>query len=945
MIKSHHSSNCEYMEQLTAQKNKELEYILNYAADGVGKFACNNKFTMLSYNEGLINLLGITQDEADKERLSYSSYIHPDDQVYVQEEIAKVIDRKEAFHLQYRHKHKDGHDVYVKVRGIFTGDLYKHKYPVLYFIYTDITSLVMSQKIFYEKLEYQNAFTSDGLLVKARANISQNIIEFYQAKEGIGIELFGLSYVQGIKNIANTALTIEQREQLLQLHDREHIIQDFVDGNNSRAVVYQRKTENGIIWVKTTVKTFADPYNNDIMCYMYTYDINEKMMVKTMMDRVVSLDYDFICYVDLNKSSYQICSKSKTDKTLDFTDSGDYVAGIQLYSKQYLLEEDYESHLRETSLDVVRDRLEKNEVYITYFRMRDLEGNVLHKKIQFSYLNKEQQLIVLTRSDITDIYKKEQQRNEELKNALAAAQQANHAKTEFLSRMSHEIRTPMNAIIGMATLAAQCVNDPEQVSDCLSKVGISARFLLSLINDILDMSRIESGKMLVRQEEIPFEEFINGINAICYEQAAAKGVDYDAIMTSFTEDYYIGDAMKLQQIMLNLLSNAIKFTSKGGKVQLIVSQEKVLGDKAHMKFIVNDTGVGISEDFLPHIFNPFEQQHTGVTTMYGGTGLGLAICKNLVSLMDGSIYVTSIEGIGTEFTVEVDLGMSPKCKKLPKLASGLNFSTMSALIVDDDVIICQHTEHILKDMGMKAQWVDSGYKAVEMVKSKWGKKDYYSVIFVDWRMPDMDGIETTRQIRKIVGPDVTIIIITAYDWSSIEQEAKLAGANILISKPLFKSSLSSAFEKVYIEKQAKKVQEQPRVEYDFTGKRILLVEDHMLNIEVAKRLLNIKNMEVEVAENGLKAIEAFVTKPDGYFDAILMDVRMPVMDGITATKSIRQLSHRSAKTIPIIAMTANAFDEDVERTRAAGMNAHLAKPIDPQLLYETLYRFLYTNDL
>lgn len=209
----------------------------------------------------------------------------------------------------------------------------------------------------------------------------------------------------------------------------------------------------------------------------------------------------------------------------------------------------------------------------------------------------------------------------------------------------------------------------------------------------------------------------------------------------------------------------------------------------------------------------------------------------------------------------------------------------------------------------------------------------------------MDGIETTRQIRKIVGPDVTIIIITAYDWSSIEQEAKLAGANILISKPLFKSSLSSAFEKVYIEKQAKRVQEQPRVEYDFTGKRILLVEDHMLNIEVAKRLLNIKNMEVEVAENGLKAIEAFVTKPDGYFDAILMDVRMPIMDGITATKSIRQLSHRSAKTIPIIAMTANAFDEDVERTRAAGMNAHLAKPIDPQLLYETLYRFLYTNDL
>lgn len=671
---------------------------------------------------------------------------------------------------------------------------------------------------------------------------------------------------------------------------------------------------------------------------------NTAIITKHMMDRIVALDYDYFCCIDMNQGTYRITSKSVKDQTLFNVDQGDYADEIKRYAALHIPEEDRAQHLQETALEVVREQLEKNEVYISYFRMHGSDGNLQHKELQYSYLYREQQLVMLTRRDVTDIYKREQRHNEDLKSALAAAEQANHAKTEFLSRMSHEIRTPMNTIIGMSTLAAQCVNDPELVSDYLAKVGISARFLLSLINDILDMSRIESGKMMVRQEPIPFEEFINGINAICYEQATEKGVDYDAVMTSFTEEFYIGDAMKLQQIMLNLLSNAIKFTPKGGKVQFIVSQEKISGDKAHMKFIVNDTGVGISEEFLPHIFEPFEQQHTGRTTMYGGTGLGLAICKNLLALMNGSIHVTSIEGIGTEFTVEVDLGVTMQYKRAAKAGSPPNFGKMSALIVDDDVLICQHTELILKEMGMKAQWADSGYKAVEMVKDKWAKKDYYNVIFVDWKMPDMDGIETTRQIRKIVGPDVTIIIITAYDWAAIEQEAKMAGANILISKPLFKASLSSTFERIYNEKQSEKQKDAERAEYDFTGKKVLLVEDHMLNIEVAKRLLNAKNMNVEVAENGLKAIEIFVTKEDGYFDAILMDVRMPVMDGLTATKSIRQLSHPCAKTIPIIAMTANAFDEDVDRTRNAGMNAHLAKPINPQLLYETLYRFIYTDE-
>ncbi|MEG2455335.1 MAG: response regulator, partial [Oscillospiraceae bacterium] len=468
--------------------------------------------------------------------------------------------------------------------------------------------------------------------------------------------------------------------------------------------------------------------------------------------------------------------------------------------------------------------------------------------------------------------------------------------------------------------------------------GLSARFLLSLINDILDMSRIESGKVLIRRENIPFEEFIGSINAICHAQAAEKGLEYDAILTSFTEDTYLGDAMKLQQVLVNIIANAIKFTAPGGKVQFIVHQEKITKDEAVMRFTVNDTGVGIREDFMPHLFEPFEQARTGSTTPYSGTGLGLAICKNLVDLMGGSISVNSIEGVGSEFVVEVRLGISEASRKAARQRVAPHFENLKALVVDDDILICQHTREILLEMQLQAEYVVSGSAAVETVRNRWEKKELFDIILVDWKMPDMDGIETAREIRNIVGPDVTIIIMTAYDWAAIEEEAKKAGVNLLLSKPLFRTSLSSAFEKLYNDKDAPAPV--PPAEYDFTGRRVLLVEDHLLNIEVAKKLLSAKGLAVEVAENGLRAIETFAQSPDGYYDEILMDIRMPVMDGLTATKAIRQMRKADAKTIPIIAMTANAFDEDIEQTRAAGMNAHLAKPIEPALLYQTVQAFL-----
>jgi CheY-like chemotaxis protein len=527
-----------------------------------------------------------------------------------------------------------------------------------------------------------------------------------------------------------------------------------------------------------------------------------------------------------------------------------------------------------------------------------------------------------------------------LESALLAAKQASSAKTEFLSRMSHEIMTPMNAIIGMSAIAAQSIGNDEEIADCISKIGISSRFLLSLINDILDMSRIESGKMLLKNENIPFEEFVNGINTICFAQAQARNIDYECTVAPDVEECYVGDAMKLQQVVMNVLSNAIKFTPEGGRVSMNISQRKRIKDNAELRFVINDTGCGISEKFIPHIFEPFAQENTSTTSNYGGTGLGLAISKNIVDMMNGQINVRSIVGVGTEFTVDVNLGITDEARHKYRERASYNFTELKALVVDDDVTVCEYTGIILKGMGVQFEWVDSGRKAIDKVTAKWKSKESFDLVLLDWKMPDMDGIETAREIRRIVGPDITIIIMTAYDWASIEHEAKLAGVNLLMSKPMFKSSLMSAFEKVFGDKKEGE-HEDIVTNFDFTGKRVLLAEDHPLNVEVATKLLEHRGFAVEHAENGLRALEMFTTTPVGYYDAILMDIRMPQMDGLQAASNIRHCRKKDAKTVPIIAMTANAFEDDIEKSMAAGMNAHLAKPIEPDVLYSTLAQWIF----
>ncbi|MEG1557625.1 MAG: response regulator [Oscillospiraceae bacterium] len=805
----------------------------------------------------------------------------------------------------------------------------------------DITERVRLEERYNEEIEWRKVHNKD-VIGSFKMNLTQNTCMDGQSDFDVIMDFQGNGTADDFfLREYRVHKDLEELAEYKKIFNRKSLLKSFQSGKTrvvqESCVILE---ENKALWIQIELDMFLNPKSGDVEAYIYAIDIDQKKTARALVDTVVNMDYDYLALLDAASDDYVIFAKTEANTAIPPFHTSNYEKEVAQYAQKYLAQEDIEKNIRDMSYKNLFEQLEKQNVFTTYCSVREANGSYSRKKLKFSYLDKQQKRIIIARSDITDIYNEEQHKNEALKDALLAAQQANSAKSEFLSRMSHEIRTPMNSIIGMSTLAANCINDPKQVAEYLSKVGISARFLLSLINDILDMSRIESGKALIRSNKIPFEEFINGINAICHAQAQQKGIEYDAVLTSFTEDYYIGDAMKLQQVLVNIISNAIKFTPQGGRVQFIVHQEKISHDEAVMKFTVNDTGVGISESFMPHLFEPFEQAYTGETAQFGGTGLGLAICKNLIDLMGGKIYVNSIEDVGSEFVVEVKLGISEEVKAATRLNANMHFENLKALIVDDDIIICQHTRQVLVDMSLQAEYVVSGERAVEAVRERWERNESFDIILVDWKMPDMDGIETTREIRRIVGPDVTIIIMTAYDWASIELEAKQAGVNMLISKPLFKSSLSSAFEKIYSSrKQGKAAGALP--EYDFSGKRVLLVEDHILNIEVAKKLLGAKHLEVEVAENGLQAIENFAQKDDYYYDAILMDIRMPVMDGLMAAKSIRLLRKKDANTIPIIAMTANAFEEDIEKTKAAGMNAHLAKPIEPDVLYKTMQHYLF----
>ena len=542
---------------------------------------------------------------------------------------------------------------------------------------------------------------------------------------------------------------------------------------------------------------------------------------------------------------------------------------------------------------------------------------------------------ILVMSDRT----KEKKINQALEDAVNAAQSANRAKSTFLSNMSHDIRTPMNAIIGFTTLASANVGNEEKVKDYLSKILSSSNHLLSLINDVLDMSRIESGKIHLEETEVNLSDILHDLKTIVSGQIHAKQLElYMDTLDVVDEDVYC-DKIRLNQVLLNLLSNAVKFTAPGGTVSVRVAQLKNASEgKGLYEIRVKDTGIGMSEDFAKKIFNPFERERTSTVSRIQGTGLGMSIAKNIIDLMGGTIEVHTEQGKGTEFVIRMELRLQSEHRSVEKIKE---LEGLKALVVDDDFNTCDSVTKMLFRVGMRSEWTLSGKEAVLRAKQSIELNDAFHAYIIDWRLPDMNGIEVTRQIRKL-DDDTPIIILTAYDWTDIEAEARAAGVTAFCSKPMFMSDLRESLLNALGQQKEKEEAAFPVTDEtaNFKGKHLLLVEDNELNREIAFEILNEYGFIVDTAENGKKAVDKIAASKPGVYDLVLMDIQMPVMDGYEATRSIRALENKVLSSVPIVAMTANAFDEDRRATKACGMDGFISKPINIAEVIDTLHNVL-----
>ena len=669
----------------------------------------------------------------------------------------------------------------------------------------------------------------------------------------------------------------------------------------------------------------------------------EEERQRTQQDKLItalSSDYWSVYYLELDRDE-GVCYQSHADIDDGFKvgEHFRYLESVTNYANRYVTEKNREEFLAFVQPENVRKGLMTNRV-ISFRYSVFRHGKESYEMVRFAGVrhpeDRDDHLVHAVGACFTNVDEETRAsiaQSEALNDALAAAEHANKAKTVFLSNMSHEIRTPMNAIIGLDNIALNDPETPEKTKEYLAKIGTSAEHLLNLINDILDMSRIESGRMVLKSEEFSFSKLLEYVNTVASGQCQEKGLEYNCRINGQVDDYYIGDAVKLRQVLINILGNAVKFTSEGGKIDFCVEKTAQFDGKTTLTFTMADTGIGMSKEFLPHIFDTFAQEDASSTNKYGSTGLGLAITKNIVELMNGNIQVESEKGVGTTFTVTVTL-LDAKKHDGSDEDHTVNPQDLTVLVVDDDPIACEHAKLVLEKSGIAAETVSSGAEAVEKVKLHHARMEPYNLILVDWKMPEMDGVETTRRIREIIGNESAIVILTAYKWDDVLEEATEAGVDSFIAKPLFAANVLEEFESA-VKRKGLNVKE-PARKVQLEGRRILIAEDMEINAEIMKAVLQMRQIEADLAENGKIAFETFAASPSGYYDAILMDMRMPEMDGLEATKAIRELDRPDAKTIPIIALTANAFDEDVQRSLQAGLNAHLSKPVQPETLFETL---------
>lgn len=734
-------------------------------------------------------------------------------------------------------------------------------------------------------------------------------------------------------------------EDLIHEKDREYyceIFQKVERGARNASGSYRIKHGGWRELVLSTIST--DDRGNPTFVVGISRDITEKkkaelenIKLQSIYDFTITRNYDCLLIWNVETDTYEARFSGTLEKA-GMPLSGTNRQGIQSFSQLFVCEEDRPLFLNEIYSKAFFEKLENQaeDVHI-WFRCPQ-DGVLRHKELSFCYINSNRLRILMTMRDIEDMIGKEEKSRVALKKAFEAARSANEAKGDFLSRMSHDMRTPMNAIIGMTTIAKANLHDPLRVEDCMDKIGISGQHLLNLINEVLDMSRIDSGKLVLADEPFNLSDMIQNMLVIIRPDLNRKRHALKVGIGNVRNERVIGDRQRISEVFVNIMGNAIKYTPAGGRISLaMLEKESGTPGIGCYQFIFEDNGIGIAPDFQKKMFEPFERAEDSRINHIQGTGLGMPIALNLVKMMDGTIDVDSEIGKGTRFTVTLYL----KQEKTGQVKN-TGFARYSILVVDDEKENGENLCRLVQELGMKSDLAFSGREAIDKVRSVDLAGKQYDAIILNWKMPDMNGMEIAKAIHGATLENVPAIIVSTDDWVDIESDARKAGIDAFVPRPLFKSYLANVIQTVLKDgkgmgKQSPETDDSPG---RLTGKRILLAEDNELNMEIASELISMAGASVETAENGKAAFEKFRLSPENHYDLIFMDIQMPLMNGHEATTAIRKLERKDAKTIPIVSMSANTFPDDIRLAKASGMNDHIPKPLDMRHLTDIMKKWM-----
>ena len=869
----------------------------------------------------------------------FTAFTHPDDVQLFKRMLRRRVSEDGTKDLMLRQVTAKGTTVWCNMNCTFIDDFSEHYVYCTFFNVTPVKIYEQRLQTTYMAIGDNFYRANERTLSMLRANLTRNTIEDIHGRDLFPTDSMIRTYAELINLRGEHYPIEEERETFLLTFNTENIKALFLRGETSFSkYFFSRRNDGRYCYVSYRAVMTRHPITSDIIIFIAEQEAGREKVEGALLNKILARQFDMVAYLSNEQYSVVVGDASLIGKGSIFPRTREGFYDTYLKNQVFPVLEGDDAAKKNIAdalnLSTIREKLQTAEPYVVNIVCK-IAGEIFYKRLDFYNIDPRADFFIVLKSDTTEIQQKQIKQNNRLRDALNVAKQANVAKTAFLSRMSHEIRTPMNAIIGLDNIALHDKTLTPTIKGHLEKIGSSARYLLSIINDILDMSRIESGRMSFRNEEFSFTSFIYQINSLVGEQCKEKGLSYDCELKGNIGKYYIGDDTKIEQILMNILSNAVKFTDAGGSVKLTVECTAQFDGQSNFRFTVTDTGIGIAQEYLPRIFEPFSQEDDTTTSKYGGSGLGLAITKNIVQMMNGSITVESEKGVGSTFVVNVPLKDSARSEESD--SAEMRPQDFSVLIIDDELLAREHAKSVLEEVGISADICSSGQEALDLINLRHARREDYNLIIVDWLMPDKDGIEVTREIRKILGEEIAVIVLTAYDWYEVEEEALKAGVDTFMAKPLASANVLYEFQQAFRRK--KQILPEKKV-VELQGRKILVAEDMPVNAEIMMMILEMRGMISDHAENGKIAVEKFAASPPGFYDAVLMDIRMPVMDGLKATESIRALEHPDAKKVPIIAMTANAFDEDVQRSLKAGMNAHLTKPADPELLYKVLQELI-----